>query len=530
MNDVNVTYSMVITQSGGSISIVLNVYESSWITDAAYWNEYEMSGVPPVGFNSIGFTGTVSGASFTADEVGGSSSTEEHIAGTFTTDIITATLTGYAETTDTNGIIVLRGGSSATMPPFVTATPTPTATPAPAPALPTAYNLGSVSLVQGSALFADTGAAVTTQSQIVTGAEIQTGSDAIVSVNYPDQGGTLYLGSNSDAAWEYPEPQLDALTGNTTYTIVPSQTTNSVPFETGLPEDPFGQATVTLPIEVGVAVLLLGETLPAALAAGIVVEGIMMLPSGIAYIHEQLSPQGTTYDVRSIDVPQGLVMGDGTDYVVTVTPAETQIQVISGSAIFVDQYTNSSITVTANQMLTLPSGVQTGFSPQDLQSDVSAFDASSVNQWWITAPVVTTAPTDTPIAATPTTKTSTDITSLLSSPIFLAVIVILVVIIAIAAVRVAKGRKTHLTQPGVSNQNSSSQNAFQSVIPPPAMSKNPKTTASTKEIPPPPPSQPDAKQTKFAFCPNCGNQLPNTKSFCPFCGFDLRQLDPNDKK
>jgi len=38
MNDVNVTYNMVITQNGNSISIVLNVNELSWITDTAYWN------------------------------------------------------------------------------------------------------------------------------------------------------------------------------------------------------------------------------------------------------------------------------------------------------------------------------------------------------------------------------------------------------------------------------------------------------------------------------------------------------------
>ena len=47
-----------------------------------------------VGFNQIGFIGTVSGASFSADEFGTSTGNAEHIAGTFTTDIITATLTG----------------------------------------------------------------------------------------------------------------------------------------------------------------------------------------------------------------------------------------------------------------------------------------------------------------------------------------------------------------------------------------------------------------------------------------------------
>ena len=108
-----------------------------------------------VSFNQIAFSGTVSGASFSADEQYTSTGNQEHIAGTFTTDIITATLTGPNENTDTNGIIVLRSGSSATMPPVVTASPTPT--PTPAPALPTSDNLGSVSLVQGSVWAASTG-------------------------------------------------------------------------------------------------------------------------------------------------------------------------------------------------------------------------------------------------------------------------------------------------------------------------------------------------------------------------------------
>ena len=126
-----------------------------------------MNGVPPVGFNQIVFTGTVSSASFTADEQG-SQLTSERIVGTFTSDIITATLNGNSETTDTNGIIVLRSGSSATLPPVASASPTPTPTPAPAP--PTANHLASVSPLQGSVIFANTGAPVTTKSSIGTGA------------------------------------------------------------------------------------------------------------------------------------------------------------------------------------------------------------------------------------------------------------------------------------------------------------------------------------------------------------------------
>ena len=250
MNDVTVTYTMIITQSGNSINIVLNVDESSWVTDSAYWNEYGMSGVPPVGFNQIVLSGTVSSASFTADELGASTGNAEHLAGTFTTDIITATLTGPYETSDTNGLIVLRSGSSATLPPNASPTPVPT----PAPALPTSDNLGSVSLVQGSAWFAETGAALITQSQIGTGAEIQTGNDSntIVGFSYPDQGGTVYLGANSDAGWVYLEPQTDPITGNISYAVVPPPS-GSFQYSEGIDPCEVGQAGASLAAEVGLA-------------------------------------------------------------------------------------------------------------------------------------------------------------------------------------------------------------------------------------------------------------------------------------
>lgn len=513
MDDITATFGMDITQQGSQISIVFYTYPTRWITDSAYWNEYGLSGVPPVSGGDILFKGTVSGASFTADEYPISPSTQEHLSGTFTTDIITATLTGLLETSDTNGIIVLRSGSSATVPPI--------ATPAPTPALPTSDNLGSILQVQGSAWFADTGAPVTTQSPIGTGTEIQTGSDTIVGFNYPDQGGTVYLGANSDAGWVYLQPQTDPTTGNITYTVVPSPTTGSVPFETGLESDEFGQVAVTLPIEIGVGMLIMGETLPLALTGAAVVEGSLLLGTGIAYVHEQLSPQEGTCDVRPVQVPQGLVMGAGTDYVITVSNGSTTIQVIDGSVIFVDQYTNSSITIEANQVLTLPSGVQTGFSVQDLQFDVSGFDASSINQWWIVA-----TPTATPttiITATPTTNSPNGIMSFLFQPIFLAVI-ILVIILVIATLLVASRRKKHLKQPGITRQETNNQNIAQPIY------ETPKTTAPTPETSVPPSPKPDATQPKLTFCPKCGNQLLNIKGFCPFCGSDLSQWYSNTKK
>ena len=35
-------------------------------------------------------------------------------------------------------------------------------------------------------------------------------------------------------------------------------------------------------------------------------------------------------------------------------------------------------------------------------------------------------------------------------------------------------------------------------------------------------SQTAAEQPKVVFCPNCGKQLPMSKNFCPFCGFDIK--------
>ena len=40
-----------------------------------------------------------------------------------------------------------------------------------------------------------------------------------------------------------------------------------------------------------------------------------------------------------------MIMGAGTDYVVTVSNGSTTIQVMDGSVIFIDQYTNNTVTV-----------------------------------------------------------------------------------------------------------------------------------------------------------------------------------------
>jgi hypothetical protein len=301
---------------------------------------------------------------------------------------------------------------------------------------------------------------------------------------------------------------------------VPSPTTGTVPFETGLEADEFGQIGLTLPIEIAFGMLIIGETLPMALTGAAVVEGTLLLGTGIAYIHEQMSPQEGTLDVRPIQVPQGLVMGAGTDYVVTVSNGATTIQVIDGSVIFVDQYTNSSITVGANQVLTLPAGVKTGFSTAELQSDVSAFDASSINQWWLQ-----TKPTATPmtvVTAAPTTNSENGTSGFLSNPTYLAAIFLAIIIVIVVVVVVVRTKKRK-PKPNVLNQKSDTQNTPQPL-------KTSKPTAPTTETPAIPSPRPDAPQTKPIFCPNCGNQLLNTQGACPFCGSDLSQWFKKTKK
>jgi hypothetical protein len=515
MDDITATFQMDITQQGNQIQIVFYTYPSSWKTDQAYYNEWGMNGVPPVSGGDILFKGTVSGASFSADEYPASSSTREHLSGTFTTDIITATLTGFLDTSDTNGIIVIRSGSSATVPPM--ATVAPTATPTPPPALPTSTNLARVSQVQGSTWFVATGSPVTTQTPIGAGAEIQTGDDAIIGFDYPDNGGTVYLGSNSLAGWVYLESQIDPINGNISYVVVPPPVTGSYSFSEGIEPEEFGQAGVPLAAEVAVGLGVMFATgTPITLGGSVVVEGTLLLGTGIVYIHDQTSPQQGTYNVRPIQVPQGLVMGRETDYVVMVSNGATTIQVIEGAVLFVDQYTNNTITVAANQMLTLSPGILTGFSQQELQNNISSFDASSINPWWIITPTATPmTPTSTPLDPTitvaPTNTLNNSETNLLSNPTALALILVIIIVAVVVLIAILKQKKAN--QPGISKQ------------------KTRKTkTSPTTETPIAASTQKGNNQPHSTFCPNCGNQLLDTQGSCPFCHSDLSQWYANAKK
>jgi hypothetical protein len=409
MNVITAKFAMDITQKGSQITIILYLNPISWVTDNAYWQEYQMSGVPPVGGGSIEFTGTVISSSFTADEQG-SQLTQEHLVGTFTTDIITATLSGTSETTSLNGIVVTRTSSPTSAP-----TRSPTSTPSTTTQPTFNRYSGNVALNKGSAWFTNTGANMPLSSgQMGSGTTVLTSNDSIVGFTYPMQDGTVYLSGNTAAGWvaltSKPAPD-----NQIAYLMYPSNV--------ALPPI-WGQDAkdmlISIPLEAAIAVALFGETVPLATAVGIVVEGgVFLIQYGTAYIQERNS--------HLVQVPQGLLVGENTEYIVDVSNAATTVQVLEGPVVFVDTVTNNTIIVDTNQMLTLPTGVQSGFNKQDLQSDISAFNAGSVNQWWTQT----------------TPNASNGLANFPSQPLILMVVV-LAIVIAIAAGFAATRRRTQL--------------------------------------------------------------------------------------
>jgi hypothetical protein len=417
--DVTATFELDITQQGNQISITLDLNPTSWVTDQAYWQEYGIPAAPEIA-GAIGFTGTVSSSSFTATSQG--DLTQEQLTGTFTSNIITATLTGNAQETDPNGIVVTLTSSHTS-----TSTSTPTST-----TTQSTFNrfLGGVTLDKGQAWFTNTSAnMLVSKGQMSSGTTVLTGNNSIVAFTYPEQDGTVYLDGNTAAGWVALTSQ-PAPDNQIAYSIVPSKT--------ALPPI-WGQDAIdmliSMPLEATLAVALFGEIVPLAAAVAFAVEGgVFLIHYGTAYIRET--------NPHIIEVPQGIITGQGTQYVVNVTDTATTLHVIDGSAVFIDPVTNNTITIDANQMLTLPSAGQSGFTEQNLQSDVSVFNPASTNQWW-----------------TQTTNTSNGLTNfpLLDQPTLL-VIAIMAIVIAIAAVVVVTRRRTQLQNPGEPNQNFSGRN------------------------------------------------------------------------
>ncbi len=423
MNDVTATFAMDITQKGSQITITLYLNPSKWVTDNTYWQTYGISGVPPVGGGSIEFTGTVSSSSFSADEQG-SQLTQEHLAGTFTSDIITATLTGTSETTDQNGIVVTRT-SSTTSAPTLTPSSSPTTTGQPL----TSRFYGNIGSIKGPAYSKTAnGNAPLSSGQIPTGTEILTGDNGIIGFNPPNQGGTVYLGANSVAGWVSltSEPAPDS---QIAYLVYPPVSTGII-FPNSYSE--FKDMLISMPIDATIAVAVFSEAiLPAAAVALVVEGGAFLIPNGVAYVKETIS--------HLIVVPQGALAGENTEYTVNVSSSETVVQVINGPVVFIDPITNNTVTVQTNQVLTLPTEQQGGFSKQNLQNDVSTLNPSSLNQWW-----------------TQTTNASL-LSGITNEPMIQAVIIVVIVIAIVAAIStVAKRRKKDLIQPTMPNPNANS--------------------------------------------------------------------------
>ena len=411
MDDVTGTFSMDISQQGSQITIVLSLNPSSWTTDNAYYQNLGIPGVPPVA-GEIEFSGTVSAASFSAEETG-SQLTSEQLTGTFTTDIITATLSGTAETTDQNGIIVTLTSSS-TSEPTLSATNSPSTTNEP---LASRY-YGNIASVKGQALTGDAnGNTQLSAGQIVSGTEVHTGSDGIVAFETPNQGGTVYLGANSDAGWvgltSEPAPN-----NGITYMIYPPTSSGTI-FPNGAEQ--LTEMKYSVPLDIALAVLVFSHPLGEAAAIGLFVEGgAFLIPNGVAYVKETIS--------HLLIVPQGAFAGENTEYAVSVfSNGTTLIQVIDGPVIFMDATTNNTVTVDTGKELTLPPAQQTGFSASDLQSYVTTLDSTSVNQWW--------------------KQTSTSAFSLSgfmgSSVVLVIVAVVVVIVVAATAAFVMKKRKVN---------------------------------------------------------------------------------------
>jgi hypothetical protein len=254
-----------------------------------------------------------------------------------------------------------------------------------------------------------------------SGDTVLTGNNSIVGFNYPMQDGTVYLDGNTAAGWVAltSEPAPD---NQIAYSMYPSNT--------ALPPIWGQDATdmlLSIPLEATLAVALFGEAVGTAAAVAIVVEGgVFLIHYGTAYINER--------NPHLIQVPQGVIAGENTEYVVNVHHGVTTVQVIDGPVYFIDPITNNTITVDTNQMLTLPPAGQSGFSEQNLQSDVSSFNPASTNQWWTQT----------------TANASSDLASFLSvyQTIIIAVVIV-AMIIAIGAVVAAKRRGTKLQQPGL---------------------------------------------------------------------------------
>ncbi|HMK94591.1 MAG TPA: zinc ribbon domain-containing protein [Candidatus Limnocylindrales bacterium] len=347
---------------------------------------------------------------------------------------------------------------------------------------------GNVASVKGQAWSVNSnGNTPLTSSQIEGGSEIQTGDNGIIGFEPPNQGGEVYLGADSCAGFvgltSQPAPD-----NGIQYMIYPP-VSSGVIFPDGNQE--LIDMTISVPLEVAAAVAIFSEPIGLAAAVSLFVEGgAFLIPNGVAYVKETVS--------HLIVVPQGALAGDDTEYTVNVfTNGTTMVQVLEGPVYFMDPVTNNTLTVDSNQVLTLPPADSSGFTNAELQSDFSALNSASVNQWWTQA-----------------SATSFSVSSLFSQPMsIVALVLVVAVIVAMITSFIRKRRPM-----GQARSNESS--AFT-----PNLKQQNNPTNPTIKAPVDPVPQ-TTQQPTLLFCPSCGNKLIAEKSFCPSsCGFNVKKLD-----
>ena len=457
MNDVTATFTMEITQQGDQISITLSANMISYRVDQAYWDEYGFA-IPEVGGASFTFSGTVSSSSFSTVQTY-TSLNPEHLDGTFTSDIITATLSGTQYVTDTNGIVVTRSGSSTTTPTQnPTATPTSSVTPPPT----NNQNLGTVGLVKGSATLTNSGgqsSSLTSNSHVGTGSQIKTGSDSIVEFRYPEGNSVVDFGDNTEVGWvglqSHPAPDSQVR-----FVTDPEDAPHTFPWSEKLLELAAATAAGAM-----LELKLTGHINPYILGAEVTVHGgVILVQYGKFYVNENGWPQ-------MFQIPQGFIQGEETEYAVTVTDSGAVIQVIEGPVVFLDAVTGNSITLNSGEQLALPAPQDNGFSQQTLESARAVYNPSSSDQWWATS--------NSPL-------------SFLTNNAVVFALLIAVIVIAVAAVIGSKRRKRAVSQPQVTITapvNVPDQRRMLQQPPPP----------STPNFPPPPPHIQKSHRTRNAI-------------------------------
>jgi hypothetical protein len=255
--------------------------------------------------------------------------------------------------------------------PSVSSTPTTSATSSPTET----YTWGTVGLLRGSAAFMDpnTGqyVSMTTDRGVTSGNIIKTTSnDALMQFSYPDGKGVVDFGSNSE--FQFVGIQQQTSTDGTLKldaTVPPLTNTYTGPYEEGLIDEGLGP---------------LGIFLGGALHGlrGVVVDGILYLIEGIGHFKGH---SANTENVEPVAVSQGYLIPMGTEYTVNSSSQGTTINVITGPLVFLDWRTGNTVTLESGQSLTLQNSGQSGFTSQQLQSNVSNLDTASVNQWWVTS-------------------------------------------------------------------------------------------------------------------------------------------------